>query len=117
MSIQYTYQAPLTHRAHGPGLILVITGRYSDNITRAGPFHLDPPPAQKWAEEGFCVLCITAPGHIGNEVTDGKWAEVIMQAYQQLKEKIELKGEKFGLIGVPNTVWICFIVLIFPEDC
>jgi hypothetical protein len=114
MSIQYIYQAPLTHRAHGPGLILVIPDRYSGNTAQVGLLRLDPLPTQKWAEEGFCVLCITIPDRKGKEAFEGGWNEVLMQASQQLKKKSELTGEKLGLIGASNMERIrsSFLIII-----
>lgn len=47
-----TIQPPLSRRAHGPGLIIIIPHDYPT----VGTDHtLDPLPLQKWAEEGYAV--------------------------------------------------------------
>jgi len=49
-------QPPLIRRGHGPALIVLIP----EGVDTA--FHektLDPPPLQKWAEEGWAVAQIT----------------------------------------------------------
>lgn len=53
ISPHLTLQAPLSRRGRGPGLILVLN--HYDAIA-ASEKHLDPPPLQKWAEEGFAVV-------------------------------------------------------------
>ncbi|KAG8743212.1 hypothetical protein FRC10_000283 [Ceratobasidium sp. 414] len=101
MTVQYVYQAPLTHKTHGPGLILVLPDRYSDTEPRNGPLHLDPPPIQKWAEEGFYVLGIIVPGGTQDETAKKNWDEIIItRGVDCLRGKAELEGERVGLIGV-----------------
>lgn len=46
-------QTPLSRRGRGPGLVLVLD-HYSE--IQPSEKHLDPPPLQKWAEEGFAVV-------------------------------------------------------------
>lgn len=46
-------QAPLSRCGKGPGLVLVVD--YQSYIEKQEGF-LDPPPLQKWAEEGFAVV-------------------------------------------------------------
>ncbi|KAJ7638438.1 NTF2-like protein [Roridomyces roridus] len=55
-------QPPLTRRGTGPGLILFLPADSSLNLSEASGDDkpLDPPPIQKWAEEGFAVVGITA---------------------------------------------------------
>jgi carboxymethylenebutenolidase len=53
-----TLQPPLTHRGNGPAVILVIEAGL--DLGRSTT-HLDPPPLQKWAEEGFTVAQILIP--------------------------------------------------------
>ncbi|KAG9091194.1 hypothetical protein FS749_016725 [Ceratobasidium sp. UAMH 11750] len=98
MTTQYVYQAPLTHKTHGPGLILVLSDHYSDAGPRNRPLHLDPPPVQKWAEEGFCVLGLIVPSETQGETVKEKWGEVLTQGLGSLKGKAELEGERFGMI-------------------
>lgn len=56
ISSHLTLQAPLSRRGHGPGLVLVLD-HYA--LIEKSEKHLDPPPLQKWAEEGFCVAQVT----------------------------------------------------------
>jgi carboxymethylenebutenolidase len=53
ISPHVTLQAPLSRRGRGPGLVLVLD-HYA--AIEASEKHLDPPPLQKWAEEGFAVV-------------------------------------------------------------
>jgi carboxymethylenebutenolidase len=46
-------QPPLSRRGKGPGLILVLD-HYA--LIERSEKYLDPPPLQKWAEEGFAVV-------------------------------------------------------------
>lgn len=61
VSEQITLQAPLSRRGKGPGLVLII-----DHYANTGKSekHLDPPPLQKWAEEGFAVVQLLLPGKV-----------------------------------------------------
>ncbi|CAE6381015.1 unnamed protein product [Rhizoctonia solani] len=65
---------------------------YPDAPLGSSKPHLDPPPAQKWAEEGFCVLSVPA-----SKKVDWKLAmPIIVAALEQAKE---LENDKsFGLI-------------------
>lgn len=58
------FQAPLTHRGTGPGLIVVLPPRLSMHPhTKFGlRTPLDPEPVQKWAEEGFAVVGVRISG-------------------------------------------------------
>ncbi|CAE6533231.1 unnamed protein product [Rhizoctonia solani] len=89
--IKYNYQAPLTHRKHGPGLILIISDGYHTPTTE-GTHHLDPHPAQKWAEEGFCVLSV----HVSQALDWKQALPITIAALEQAKE-LE-SGKSFGLI-------------------
>ena len=49
-------QPPLTRRGYGPALIILVpAGLNLDGSSKT----LDPPPLQKWAEEGYAVAQIT----------------------------------------------------------
>ncbi|KNG46587.1 carboxymethylenebutenolidase [Stemphylium lycopersici] len=61
ISPHLTLQAPLSRRGKGPGLILVLN--HYDAIA-ASEKYLDPPPLQKWAEEGFAVVQLLVPGKV-----------------------------------------------------
>lgn len=87
-------QSPLSRRGNGPGLVLVV----SENLDLS--WHektLDPPPLQKWAEEGYCVAQIRI--HEGSNL-----ASQLGIAVAELQKRPECTGEKFGLIGnSPNA--------------
>jgi carboxymethylenebutenolidase len=63
ISQNITLQTPLSRRGYGPGLVLVL-----DHYAARGrnPERLDPPPLQKWAEEGFCVVQVLVPAKEGD---------------------------------------------------
>lgn len=65
-----TFQAPLSRRGHGPGLIIV-ADHYA--ALDKSDTSLDPPPLVKWAEEGFAVALVLVPGRVGefHECFDG----------------------------------------------
>jgi carboxymethylenebutenolidase len=76
ISPQITLQAPLSRRGKGPGLILVLdTSALIDKSEK----HLDPPPLQKWAEEGFAVVQLVVPGKVedGGEFPLKKALEIL----------------------------------------
>jgi carboxymethylenebutenolidase len=116
MSVNHIYQPPLTHRIDGPGLILVLSNEYPNERTNSGALHLDPPPAQKWAEEGFCVMSILITGDIHQNQSEGEgvnldWAKIISNCIAELEQKTELEaGKKYGLIG---TFTVCSLPLYF----
>ncbi|KAG9123511.1 hypothetical protein FRC07_014844 [Ceratobasidium sp. 392] len=91
MSVQYVYQPPLTHKTRGPGLILVLYAQYSNTKPQDGLRQLDPPPVQKWAEEGFCVLEIIVPGGREDRSDKREWTKIIAQGFDQLLGKAELE--------------------------
>ncbi|KAK2000038.1 carboxymethylenebutenolidase [Colletotrichum falcatum] len=92
MPAAITIQPPLSRRGHGPGLLILVEQGIDlskhDNI-------LDPPPAQKWAEEGYAVAQIIVT-HGANNITDS-----ISSAIESL---IELDScddkDKFGVIAL-----------------
>ncbi|QRV82006.1 carboxymethylenebutenolidase [Ceratobasidium sp. AG-Ba] len=88
MAIRHTYQPPLTHRPTGRGLILVLSDPHPSRESHPTPLHLDPPPIQKWAEEGFAVLAI----HCSGVET---WDTAFSGALVELKGKAETRGERF----------------------
>ncbi|KAI1112389.1 hypothetical protein F5Y14DRAFT_422025 [Nemania sp. NC0429] len=61
-----TLQQPLTHRGHGPGLIIILSedpnipkeqqGEGDHVADGRNPKILDPLPQKKWAEEGYAVV-------------------------------------------------------------
>ncbi|KAK7915020.1 hypothetical protein PG985_012723 [Apiospora marii] len=48
-----TLQPPLSRRGHGPSLVLLVDPRL--DLANCHDKTLDPPPLQKWAEEGYAV--------------------------------------------------------------
>lgn len=61
ISPHLSLQPPLSRRGKGPGLILILD-HYA--LIEASEKHLDPPPLQKWAEEGFAVVQVLVPGKV-----------------------------------------------------
>ena len=61
LSPHLTLQLPLSRRGSGPGLIIVVDHYAPLEISEKS---LDPPPMQKWAEEGFAVVQLKVPGKI-----------------------------------------------------
>jgi hypothetical protein len=86
-------QKPLTRRANGPGLVIILSEDYVA-LEKCDPNKpLDPEPTQKWAEEGFAVaeLRIRPP-----ESFEERFAECI-QRLRGLPECIT--PEKFGVMS------------------
>lgn len=82
-------QPPLSRRGHGPGLILVVPTGLD---LRGHEKTLDPPPLQKWAEEGYAVAQITLDD--GGDLRTA--LDEAIKALQKLKECDA--DEKMGLI-------------------
>jgi carboxymethylenebutenolidase len=53
-------QPPLTRRGTGPGIIIFLPPTADLTPRKVGDKPLDPKPVQKWAEEGFAVVGVTA---------------------------------------------------------
>ena len=91
ISSSITFQAPLSRRGRGPGLILVLDAYASVGKSEKG---LEPPPLQKWAEEGFAVVMLLVPGKPDD---DGEFP--LQKALETLKECEACEFEKgVGLI-------------------
>uniref|UniRef100_L2G9W3 Lea domain protein n=1 Tax=Colletotrichum fructicola (strain Nara gc5) TaxID=1213859 RepID=L2G9W3_COLFN len=91
MSPSITIQPPLSRRGHGPGLIILVEAGL--NLAKHDKI-LDPPPAQKWAEEGYAVAqVVVAPGlaNIPNDITS---AIAQLKALESCDDK-----DKFGVIA------------------
>ncbi|KAH8814788.1 hypothetical protein DL96DRAFT_1698614 [Flagelloscypha sp. PMI_526] len=84
---QAILQAPLSRKGTGPGLILFLPE--GDVGKSSSPTTLDPPPIQKWAEEGFAVLALSP----GLASLDSPLAG--LKSLESLDNK-----EKFAVIGM-----------------
>ncbi|PGH01457.1 carboxymethylenebutenolidase [Blastomyces parvus] len=87
LSQNVTLQPPLSRRGHGPGLLLLLPSNLVLDKTKET---LDPPPLQKWAEEGYAVVEV----RVRVPALDS-----IQQGLDALKELAECDvKDKFGLI-------------------
>lgn len=90
-------QPPLSRRGSGPGLVLVVPATL--DLCRHDKT-LDPPPRQKWAEEGYAVAQIL--------IKDGS-STIVDQvgiAIAELKKLPTCSGDKFGVVGM--NMLLCF---------
>jgi carboxymethylenebutenolidase len=101
ISKSITLQAPLSRRGKGPGLILVLD-HYA--LIEKSEKYLDPPPLQKWAEEGFAVVQLLVPGKIedGGEFPLQKALEILK----------DCKGCEFD----KGVGFICKLYLLFAIE-
>lgn len=80
-------QPPLTRRGIGPVLFLILPSEEIlslDSERTEKP--LDPEPVQKWAEEGFVVVAITAPSNGLNAEQLEKWTEIGLEGASSCKQ-------------------------------
>ncbi|EIM79786.1 uncharacterized protein STEHIDRAFT_135598 [Stereum hirsutum FP-91666 SS1] len=84
-------QPPLTRRGTGPGLIVTLPPSLSLQPNPKGK-PLDPEPVQKWAEEGFAVVGITA--------TETELEAAVVKALDSLEglEEVGIK-DKVAVLG------------------
>ena len=91
ISSEVTLEPPLTRRGNGPGLILLVPSGLDLN---GHDKTLDPPPLQKWAEEGYAVAQIT--------LAEGEGHNIHIHLKQAIDALAELKecdsAENIGLI-------------------
>ncbi|KAK5170509.1 uncharacterized protein LTR77_005097 [Saxophila tyrrhenica] len=90
-----TIQPPLTRKGIGPGLILLLP---NDIDLSTSDKTLDPPPLQKWAEEGYAVAQI----QLANDVSESNWKEnsYLDSAVTALKDLDTCEStERLGLIS------------------
>ncbi|PGH35276.1 carboxymethylenebutenolidase [[Emmonsia] crescens] len=105
LSPNLTLQPPLSRRGHGPGLLLVLPDNMVLDKTKET---LDPPPLQKWAEEGYSVVEVrmpapaTATGSAEPGSGSGSGFSVLFEIQQGLEALKALAEcdvkDKFGLI-------------------
>jgi carboxymethylenebutenolidase len=88
ISPSLTIQPPLSRRGKGPGIILVLD-HYA--LLQNSDKHIDPPPLQKWAEEGYAVAQVLVPG----KAEDGGEFP-LDRAVRALKEMEECDGGEKG---------------------
>lgn len=103
ISPHLTLQPPLSRRGRGPGLILVLD-HYA--LLQKSEANLDPPPLQKWAEEGYAVAQVLVPGK-PDEFP-------LSQAVEELKKLEGCEGEGFGLICM--TLFLHYILPLFLQS-
>jgi carboxymethylenebutenolidase len=86
-------QPPLSRRGSGPGLVIVVAASLD-----LSPHDktLDPPPLQKWAEEGYAVAQILVDDAVSNI------AEQLGTAVAALEKLPECSGDKFGMVGTAS---------------
>lgn len=104
-------QPPLTRRGTGPGLIVTLPPSLALQANPKGK-PLDPEPVQKWAEEGFTVVGITA--------TETELEDAVVKALDALAglEEVDIK-DKVAVLGtlIPSLVDACMLRLIpFPSS-
>lgn len=97
-----SYQAPLTHRGSGPGIILFEPPSPAAGRKKANT--LDPLPYFKWAEEGYAIA------QIGNDIP--KDEEAIKKAIQLAIELLDgqekcTKKEKYAIFGAYSCKMYC----------
>lgn len=86
-----TIQPPLTRRGHGPALIILVpTGLDVGHAAKT----IDPPPLQKWAEEGFTVAQIQVADSSASTLKDN--LRQALDACSSLKDCDE--GPSIGLV-------------------
>ncbi|TDZ87601.1 hypothetical protein C8034_v006687 [Colletotrichum sidae] len=85
-----TVQPPLSRRGHGPGLLILV--ERGIDLSKHDKI-LDPPPAQKWAEEGYAVAQVVVDAGASDI------ASLLSSAIESLKELESCDVEdKFGAI-------------------
>ena len=91
ISSNIVIQPPLTRQGNGPGLILIVPFGLDLNGHEKT---LDPPPLQKWAEEGYAVAQITLAEGEGSKLQT--YLKQASDGLAQLKECDST--EEMGLI-------------------
>lgn len=100
-----SYQAPLTHRGTGPGLVIFEAPAPPSGTEKANT--LDPLPYFKWAEEGYGIA------QVGNDVAKDQKSigDAIGKALEVLEgaKEVDIK-DKFAILGKLSQ-WIDFFVM------
>ncbi|GAA5985669.1 hypothetical protein JCM11641_001468 [Rhodosporidiobolus odoratus] len=124
-------QPPLTRCGKGPGLLIVVPSLCSAadvNLAEVNEANLpetisskslDPPPLQKWAEEGYCVLQLEYKAE--SEVNEAEWGieKVLEEGVETLKGRVECTGKRLGLIVYEPAVLdkLLLGILSYPSFC
>ena len=99
ISRDVTLQPPLTRLGKGPGLIIFVP---KELPLVEGAHSLDPPPLQKWAEEGYAVLEFKidpADKGIFTVADSLRHSKYFQPGLDALYDLPELVGNEFGCIG------------------
>lgn len=93
ISANICIQPPLTRRGHGPALVLLVPNGV--DLSKSDKT-LDPPPLQKWAEEGYTVAQILL--NDGNHDHFESYFDVIFSEMQKLGVGVCDSVDRVGLI-------------------
>ncbi|KAK3986828.1 hypothetical protein QBC44DRAFT_296318 [Cladorrhinum sp. PSN332] len=99
ISARLSIQPPLSRRGVGPGLIVVISAEAGSELSlQPSASSLDPPPRQKWAEEGFAVAQIIVepcqkPEEVHNDIS---LAVKSLRALEELADD----ATDFGIVAI-----------------
>lgn len=102
-----TIHAPLSHRGHGPGIIIIRADTTASEQNERPT--LDPEPLQKWAEESYTVAQVTVS-------SDHRMVK------EELRQAIDALGEHencdkktgYGVIGLEAEI---IFVKAYPVTC
>ncbi|KAJ7581138.1 NTF2-like protein [Mycena floridula] len=111
LSTNAVIQPPLTRRGTGPGMIAFLPSSATLKASIRAEKPLDPEPVQKWAEEGFAVVGVTA-GDPGWTVAEGLSKGI--EALLKLKE-LDTK-DKFAVVVYDSQVLLEVISLVKSES-
>ncbi|KAK8122957.1 hypothetical protein PG984_011627 [Apiospora sp. TS-2023a] len=107
-----TLQPPLSRRGHGPGLVLLVDP--SLDLANCHDKTLDPPPLQKWAEEGYAVAQLKLVPNEGGQLRIDD--DELHQAIQELEKLPSCDGAReLGFI-VYSATTTCPITATAIED-
>lgn len=104
LAANITLQPPLSRRGHGPGLVIFVPDTYSTENKGRDSKTLDPPPIQKWAEEGFAVVEVKTGGLDDSSRITAAW-ELSFKALTTLPECES--DYKIGVVGKSRGLSIC----------
>jgi len=93
-------QPPLSRRGIGPGLFVFLPDHVTVSSGTTKP--LDPDPVTKWAEEGFAVVGVTAPGSTSID-------QILQQGLDALQalDQVDIK-DRFAVIST-STIHLSYM--------